>query len=85
MTGRVQGVGFRWATAERARTLGVQGAVWNRADGAVEVHALGDEEAVRALAEWLEVGPPAARVRRVEVVPAGPAAEARGFVIRREG
>lgn len=85
VTGRVQGVGFRWATAERARSLGIQGAVWNRPDGAVEVHARGREDAVRALAAWLEEGPPAARVRRVEVVPAGPAAEEGEFVIRRGG
>lgn len=65
--GRVQGVGFRDATVRRAGALGVMGWVRNEDDGAVRVHAEGQEEAVARLTEFLRVGPPGARVEEVEV------------------
>src|SRR5207253_10711639 len=65
--GRVQGVGFREATLARAIELGALGWVRNAEDGGVEVHAEGAEGAVEALVEFLEEGPPAARVEAVEV------------------
>jgi acylphosphatase len=83
--GRVQGVGFRWSTAQRARELGLEGAVWNRRDGAVEVHVRGSRPDVTAFAGWLSEGPPAARVAGVEVIEPGPSADVRGFQIRRVG
>jgi acylphosphatase len=67
VTGRVQGVFFRAWTREQARELGVSGWVRNCADGSVEAHFEGDEEAVKALIERLHDGPPAARVETVEV------------------
>jgi len=66
LTGRVQGVGFRWATARKARELGLDGSVRNRDDGAVEVIAAGSTESLAALAAWLRTGPPGARVADVE-------------------
>jgi DNA ligase D-like protein (predicted 3'-phosphoesterase) len=70
--GRVQGVGFRDATASRARELGVLGWVRNGDDGAMQVHAEGPERAVEELVACLHDGPRAARVCEVaiEQVPA---------------
>jgi DNA ligase D-like protein (predicted 3'-phosphoesterase) len=65
--GRVQGVGFRYLTVERARELGVLGWVRNEDDGTVLVHAEGSDEAVDALVGWLGEGPPGAAVEAVEV------------------
>jgi DNA ligase D-like protein (predicted 3'-phosphoesterase) len=65
--GRVQGVGFRYVTVERARELGVMGWVRNDEDGSVLVHAEGPDEAVDALFVWLGEGPPGAAVESVEV------------------
>lgn len=64
VSGRVQGVGFRAATAERARSLGLRGYAANLADGRVEIAVMGSTGAVEALLEWLEEGPPLARVRQ---------------------
>ena len=66
VTGKVQGVWFRAATRERAQALDLRGHARNLDDGAVEVVAHGAEEALAALAAWLEHGPPLARVDAVE-------------------
>jgi acylphosphatase len=67
VTGRVQGVSFRAATASQARRLGVVGWVRNRADGSVELEVEGPPERVAALLAWCNEGPPAARVIGVTV------------------
>lgn len=71
ITGRVQGVGFRYWTLRTARSLGVRGTVRNRSDGAVVVVAAGDAQALAALRESLQSGPAGARVREVRSLPAG--------------
>jgi len=80
VTGRVQGVGFRWFVARRAEELGLAGWVRNDPDGAVSVLAAGPEPALDALAAALAVGPRAARVAAVESAAAEAAAVA-GFRI----
>jgi acylphosphatase len=67
VSGRVQGVSFRWYTEEQARRLGVTGWVRNEPDGSVLVHAEGDDEAVDALVAWCRTGPSLARVTDVAV------------------
>jgi ADP-ribose pyrophosphatase len=67
--GRVQGVGYRYAFADRARASGVTGWVGNRSDGSVEAVVAGEPSAVQALTEWAWVGPAAARVDAVDVEP----------------
>ena len=69
ITGRVQGVFFRDSTRQVAQSLKLTGYARNVADGSVEVLACGATEAVERLAEWLQSGPPNARVDRVEAVP----------------
>ena len=70
--GRVQGVGYRAACADRATSLGLGGWVRNRVDGRVEVLASGPRERLEALRVWMEAGPPAAQVSKVEVAQAAP-------------
>lgn len=65
--GRVQGVFFRASAQREARRLGLTGWVRNRSDGAVEMTAEGDEDALRDLISWSHKGPTAARVDKVEV------------------
>ncbi|MCE9592718.1 MAG: acylphosphatase [Planctomycetes bacterium] len=65
--GLVQGVGFRYHTLDRARTLGLVGWVRNRLDGTVEAWVQGDEARVAEMLAWLKGGPRAARVERLDV------------------
>ena len=65
VSGRVQGVGFRYAAADQALNLGVTGYVRNLPDRRVEVLACGEERAVNALRNWLWQGPQLARVSDV--------------------
>lgn len=67
VSGRVQGVNFRYTTLQRARQLRLTGWVRNRADGSVEVMAEGPRAAVEELLTFLHQGPPYAQVERVEV------------------
>ena len=64
--GRVQGVGFRWWTRQRAQALGLAGWVQNRPDGSVEIHAGGDDASITRLESELECGPKFSVVERVE-------------------
>lgn len=66
VTGRVQGVGYRYSAAQEARRLGLSGWARNCADGSVELLAQGDVEAVDAFATWCGRGPAFARVEQVE-------------------
>lgn len=66
VSGRVQGVGFRWYVARAARELGVTGWVKNLADGRVEVYAAGARERLDELAAYIAQGPPRADVRGYE-------------------
>ncbi len=67
ISGRVQGVWFRYATRERAEELGVTGWVRNLHDGRVEARFEGDPGAVRAALEFVREGPPHAQVEDVKV------------------
>lgn len=67
ITGRVQGVGFRYAMAAQARALGVAGWVRNRRDGSVEAMVAGSAEQVAAMIAWSRVGPAGAQVDHVAV------------------
>ena len=66
VSGRVQGVGFRWWVLHQATGLGLGGWVRNLADGNVEVVASGGEEARDRLADLLQQGPRSAVVSHVE-------------------
>jgi acylphosphatase len=62
VTGRVQGVGFRWHTVRQATALGARGWVRNQPDGSVRIVAEGERPALEALLAWAGRGPDHARV-----------------------
>lgn len=67
ITGTVQGVGYRASFMYQARSLALSGWVRNRLDGSVEAMVSGDAQAVRAIIEWAQRGPPSAIVKNVEI------------------
>jgi acylphosphatase len=66
ISGRVQGVGFRWSMCAAAQDHGARGWVRNRRDGRVESVVDGDDATVAAMLRWAQHGPRSARVDHVE-------------------
>jgi len=83
VTGRVQGVGFRWFTSRAAKELGISGTVQNHPDGSVRVHARGALAVLDQLEATITRGPMAARVEAVERVEPSQTVKADGFRIER--
>jgi acylphosphatase len=81
LSGRVQGVGFRFFAEEWADRLGVGGYARNLPDGRLEVVAEGPEEAVREFLDAVRRGPKSAVVTGVELQWEDPVGE-RHFRIR---
>jgi acylphosphatase len=74
VTGRVQGVSFRWYAVREAERLGLAGWVRNEPDGSVAARIEGPDDAVDELVAWFGQGPRAARVDDLqlrEVPPTG--------------
>lgn len=70
--GLVHGVSYRSSMAQVASDLGVRGWVRNLPDGSVEAFLEGDERRVRRVLDWAKLGPPRARVDKLEVESATP-------------
>jgi acylphosphatase len=81
ITGRVQGVGFRYYALREAELLGVTGFACNLPDGAVEVVAEGTDEVLADFEERLREGPGFAQVQNVDRAPIAPRGD-NGFHIR---
>lgn len=82
VSGRVQGVGFRWFALQAAEELGLSGWVRNRLDGAVEGEVQGPKAAVAVLLERVAGGPPSADVKSVKTEERAPRSGEQGFEIR---
>ena len=67
ITGRVQGVAFRYSTARMAQALGLAGWVRNLRDGRVEAQFQGTEHVVNEAVQWCYKGPRFARVDSVDL------------------
>ncbi len=83
VSGRVQGVGFRWSALAEAERIGVAGWVRNLPSGEVEALVAGDDGAVERMADWLRHGPPGARVDGLASAPADASDAPLPFELRR--
>jgi acylphosphatase len=81
VSGRVQGVGFRYYVQDHASVEGVHGYVRNLPDGRVEALIEGDEESVVRVERALRRGPSGAQIDDVVVESAVPSGRATGFSI----
>jgi acylphosphatase len=81
VSGRVQGVGYRYFTLQAAQALGIRGFARNLEDGGVEVVAEADDAALEAFEAKLREGPSFASVSGVERSALPPRGD-QGFHIR---
>ena len=81
ISGRVQGVSFRWNTQHKAQQLGLTGWVRNVWDGRVEAVFEGPEHVVKEAVAWCHRGSPPARVENVQVNYQQPTGELKHFRI----
>ena len=83
IVGRVQGVGFRYATATEARRRRLGGWVRNLDSGSVEAVFEGPPPDVEDIIGWCRDGPPGAYVREVKISRDEPLEHLAVFEIRR--
>ena len=81
ISGRVQGVGFRYFTQAAAARENLQGRVRNLPDGRVEAEAEGETEAMDRFEAALRHGPPGARVEDLEIEHTVPGGRETGFTV----
>jgi len=82
LTGRVQGVGFRFFAEQAARVEGLHGWVTNLPDGRVEAVAEGERESVDRFELKMRRGPARAHVDAVTVEDLPPSGRPTGFSSR---
>jgi acylphosphatase len=82
LSGRVQGVGFRYFVVDAANTIGAVGWVRNLRDGRVEFIAEGSRAGLESLLSQLRRGSPG-RVDHIEEAWEPPAGQFRDFVVQR--
>jgi acylphosphatase len=83
ISGRVQGVGYRYSLKRVADSLGVDGWCRNNRDGSVEAAFSGERGAIESLIDWCRQGPSYAAVSAVCIDWSEETAAERGFSIRR--
>lgn len=76
--GLVQGVNYRQSARQEAKRLGLTGFARNEPDGTVLIEVEGDPAAIEQFVAWCRIGPPHARVERIETQP-GPVVGYTGF------
>ncbi len=81
ISGRVQGVSFRYCTQSKARELGIRGYVKNMPDGSVFIEATGKEDKMDQFVDFCCQGPSMARVDNLETENTDPAKED-NFVVK---
>jgi len=68
ISGKVQGVGYRFFVSDTARSLGLTGWVRNNPDGTVESEADGEKDAVENFIEQIRENHPWARIDGIKIV-----------------
>lgn len=67
VTGRVQGVGFRYFTLKKAREHSIAGWVKNTGDGGVLIVARGETKHIETFIDYLKIGPTLSRVENISI------------------
>ena len=65
VSGKVQGVGFRYSALKKANELGIKGYIRNKSDGTVYIEIEGEPETLDFFIVWCKNGPSWAQVNDV--------------------
>lgn len=68
VSGRVQGVGYRYFAQQKANEMGITGWVKNAFDGSVLIVAQGIEAELKTFIDYLYIGPTRSRIDRITVI-----------------
>ncbi|MCX8580501.1 acylphosphatase [Gilliamella sp. B3482] len=83
VSGRVQGVGFRFFTYQQAKKLNLLGYVKNLDNGNVEIIALGESKQIDSLVNWLNYGgPTSAKISNIKIIQMVPQNDLTSFNVR---
>lgn len=82
VSGRVQGVGFRYFALHKALELNITGWVKNTSNGTVEIEATGDAVNLQTYTEWIKLGPTRAIVKTFSATEITPNNTYSNFIIR---
>ncbi|KGP93052.1 acylphosphatase [Pontibacillus chungwhensis BH030062] len=83
VSGRVQGVGFRFSAQQKAQECNVVGWVKNKSDGTVEIEAQGENDRIQSYSEAIKHGPsPYAKVSDITIEELEPTNKFQTFEIR---
>lgn len=82
ISGRVQGVGFRYFVEHKAIECNISGWVKNTPDGKVEIEATGEPENLNIFIDWMKIGPTRAIIKTVSVSEITPTRRFTNFTIR---
>lgn len=82
INGHVQGVGYRMAARQQAKSLGLTGWVRNLSDGRVEMWLEGDEHYVEEMLDWAHQGPRFAGVTKIDKQHQSATEQYQDFIVR---
>lgn len=82
ISGKVQGVTFRYHAGKLAKTLGIKGWIKNNSNGTVELIAEGEEIQLQTFLTWCHNGPQHAQVATIDAKWQEPTGEFQDFKIK---
>jgi len=82
ISGRVQGVGFRYFAMQKAIEFNIHGWVTNLPDGKIEIEANGEPENLNIFIDWMRIGPTRAIIKTFSSTEITPTRTFKNFTIR---
>ena len=82
VSGKVQGVGFRWFVVKTGRSFALIGYAKNLPEGNVEIHAEGNKMDIQRFVGKVKQGSPSSRVDHIEIMWINPSNRFKDFAVK---